>query len=479
MEADPRDVIKRHIRGGKLDAEDPVGKAVQVHDYIAHGGESYVYKARLVYGELGEEGWRGLALPILTHDEIKHNSGHVSHWNEARKRAAEKLDEMSKTSVEGLVKTFYEQWGLLKGRNEVALRITRYSKKELPRLGRQKYVTGMHHPNLAHIFMFGDLRYRPEGRKEEKAEYGLNQLNPYDDLSEPKEEQVYEPTPEEMRNMRHAYSLVELLDGSPGSSTTQSWSIDQQIKLMKHVTRGLKFLNTFGVLHRDIKPANILYKVIETNGKKVMVLDKEAFKITDYGFMKPNVAGPSSFKTRDGAFFGTTYFMSPEQVIDSGKVGWESDQYSMGGTFYAIMTGRMPVKLEPGTAPTHLSVANTIDRHAFKLDSIVSRPDMKREGLQMIIARMMQKDPRDRYPNYDELMTDLDRVSFGKLPVNVNYSHAQSLFEKSKHDDHFTHRKERMRRNVLLGAGALGIAGAAAYKLGYLDELISAIGKLF
>src|SRR5687768_4853160 len=79
------------------------------------------------------------------------------------------------------------------------------------------------------------------------------------------------------------------------------------------------------IVHRDLKPEN------------VMVLARDAIKVTDFGIAK--VLAALGSKTTHSV--GTLQYMSPEQ-IDAGPVDGRSDLYALGLVFYELVAGRPP-----------------------------------------------------------------------------------------------------------------------------------------
>lgn len=81
-------------------------------------------------------------------------------------------------------------------------------------------------------------------------------------------------------------------------------------------------------MHRDIKPANLL------------LTDDGTVKVADFGLAK-RVQSQSMQLTRDGHVVGTPYYMSPEQC-EARPVDVRSDIYSLGATYYSLLTGHNP-----------------------------------------------------------------------------------------------------------------------------------------
>src|SRR5262249_32683564 len=87
---------------------------------------------------------------------------------------------------------------------------------------------------------------------------------------------------------------------------------------------------------------------------------------------------------------GTADYLAPEQALDSHGVDIRADIYSLGATFYFVLTGRTP--FGEGT------VAQKLIWHQTRAPKPIpsQRPDVP-EGLAAILEKMMSKDPAQRY----------------------------------------------------------------------------------
>jgi serine/threonine protein kinase len=129
------------------------------------------------------------------------------------------------------------------------------------------------------------------------------------------------------------YLIMELVEGVELESYLQNIGspLDEHVSaaFMKQLLEAFSHAHDKGVIHRDIKPANILI----TNDGTIKVLDFGIAKIVD-GDGLHNM-------TKTGTQIGTVYYMSPEQVQGK-KVDARSDIYSLGVTFYQMLTAQNP-----------------------------------------------------------------------------------------------------------------------------------------
>ena len=168
----------------------------------------------------------------------------------------------------------------------------------------------------------------------------------------------------------------------------------QATGIMLDVAGALAVAHSQGIVHRDIKPANIL---LDKNG---------TVRVIDFGLAK-SVEGADSLITLEGkGGIGTPSFMSPEQC-DGMALDGRSDIYSLGVTYFALVTGELPFKGE-----------NTLDvmrqhRQEAPPDPRSISPDLS-DDVQRIIAKAMEKKPERRFQTCDELTAALSAVIEGK-----------------------------------------------------------------
>ena len=127
------------------------------------------------------------------------------------------------------------------------------------------------------------------------------------------------------------YLIMEYVDGVQLddyiSNTTGPMPEEKAIPLMKQILSAFAYAHEKGVVHRDIKPANII--ITKTNEVKIL----------DFGIAR--ILGETNNMTKTGTQMGTVFYMSPEQVQGK-RADFRSDIYSLGVTFYQMLTGINP-----------------------------------------------------------------------------------------------------------------------------------------
>ncbi|QDT41639.1 Serine/threonine-protein kinase PknB [Gimesia alba] len=189
------------------------------------------------------------------------------------------------------------------------------------------------------------------------------------------------------------FIVMELMTGGSADDHLESigpYSPLEATRIIADACEGLMVAHASGLVHRDIKPGNLLQSKHGT------------IKVADFGLAK-RVIQQSQQLTQDGQLIGTPYFMSPEQC-ESKTVDNRSDIYSLGATYYTLLTGDHPYE-DAGSivqimyAHCHADVLDPRD-----VDSKI--PDK----CAVIIQKAMAKKPEDRYQSAEEMLTDLKAV---------------------------------------------------------------------
>jgi hypothetical protein len=179
--------------------------------------------------------------------------------------------------------------------------------------------------------------------------------------------------------------------------------LEQATSFILHAARGLQCAHNAGMVHRDIKPANLLVN----NDGLVKVADLGLVKVPDKEEIESEVDEAVAFSasqdlTRAGSKLGTPYYMAPEQARSSINVDHRADIYSLGCTYYVLLTGKKPFEAN--------SVEELVSKHTSAPLVVPSRVvERVPEQISDIVAKMMEKRPEDRYQTMDELIADLEK----------------------------------------------------------------------
>ncbi len=238
------------------------------------------------------------------------------------------------------------------------------------------------------------------------------------------------------------YLVMEYAPGGSVASRIErdgAFSAVEATRIAVDAARGLAAAHKARIIHRDLKPANLL---ISQDG---------AIKIADFGLAKPT-AGVDRQLTAQGQILGTPYFMSPEQC-EARELDHRSDIYSLGATYYALLTGANPYQSEGSFVRImHAHCAGEV-LDPRKSNRIVP------EACARIVARATAKQPEDRYQSADEMLADLETVL-----ATLSGASGIHLPSDARRDQSIARPLRLSRRRVLLASLVvlMGIAGVAA-----------------
>lgn len=205
---------------------------------------------------------------------------------------------------------------------------------------------------------------------------------------------------------RH-YLVMELVEGPSALELLQrngNLSVADAVHITLDIARGLEHAHSRNIIHRDIKPDNIL---ITLSG---------VAKLSDLGLAKRTDETSHLTAARQG--FGTPYYMPFEQAMNAKYADGRADIFALGATLYHLVTGEVPF---PGT--NQLEIVEKKDIGSYPRASVIN-PDVP-PVLDGILARMLARDPADRYQTVSELIVDLERSNLSAaVPSFVDESQA-------------------------------------------------------
>ncbi|MCA9062785.1 MAG: protein kinase [Planctomycetaceae bacterium] len=184
--------------------------------------------------------------------------------------------------------------------------------------------------------------------------------------------------------------------------------IDQACGVVRKVAQALQHAFQMGMVHRDIKPQNIMV----TQDGRVCVLDfglarlihERETDVTENHNPGELMQRTASALTIVGSVLGTPDYIAPEQVADAHLADTRADIYSLGCTFYFLLTGKPP--FPEGTVLQKLMAHR--DGSPAPVKSL--RPDVP-EPVAAIVQRMMARKPEDRFQTPAEVVAAIEAVA--------------------------------------------------------------------
>jgi tRNA A-37 threonylcarbamoyl transferase component Bud32 len=196
------------------------------------------------------------------------------------------------------------------------------------------------------------------------------------------------------------------------------------------VARGLEHAHQKGMVHRDVKPHNL---ILTPQGQ---------VKILDFGLARlvsemsrlgappeeritttpasPEASAPGVALTEAGDVLGTADHMAPEQVRDSHGADIRADVYSLGCTLYHLLTGHPPF-------PRGRTLEKLVAQVEEEAPSLLQQGRDVPPKLARIVAKMLAKDPRDRYQTPAEVLQALTPFAAPRRPRRLALALAASL----------------------------------------------------
>jgi serine/threonine-protein kinase len=164
---------------------------------------------------------------------------------------------------------------------------------------------------------------------------------------------------------------------------------------IRQAARGLQYAHERSLIHRDIKPSNLLL----SQSGVVKILDLGLARLAGAVRDKYPAANTDS---DDSGLAGTPDYMAPETAQDSRCADIRSDLYSLGCTFYFLLTGQVPY---PGGGWPEKLLRHQLDSAP---SVYVMRPDVPPE-VSAILQCLMAKDPANRFATPADAAMALER----------------------------------------------------------------------
>ena len=168
------------------------------------------------------------------------------------------------------------------------------------------------------------------------------------------------------------------------------------LSIMRQAGQAIGAAGEVGLVHRDIKPENLL------------LTRKGRTKVADFGLCR-DLGADRLHVTQPGTTMGTPLYMSPEQA--QGKaLDHRGDLYSLGVTFYHMLSGEPPFQADSAVA---LALKHVGEQ---PVSLRARRPDIPLE-LERLVLKLMAKSPADRYQSAAEMLADLAKIRASLQPT--------------------------------------------------------------
>jgi serine/threonine protein kinase len=193
------------------------------------------------------------------------------------------------------------------------------------------------------------------------------------------------------------FLVMEYVDGPNLSRLVREQGplpVEQACEYVRQAAVGLDYAHNMGLIHRDVKPGNLLLQQ-NTGGPQIKILDFGLALVT-----AGEAGSPDSVVGAANTVLGTPDYVSPEQARDQYNVDRRSDLYSLGCTFFHLLTGEPP--FPGGTGIEKLQRQGTEPPPAVRS----KRPDVP-EPVAAIVHKLLAKNPKWRYQTGGELAAEL------------------------------------------------------------------------
>lgn len=201
------------------------------------------------------------------------------------------------------------------------------------------------------------------------------------------------------------FLVMELLEGETLRERMKRGRLPlrKALELGQQIARGLAAAHEKGLTHRDLKPENIF------------ITGDERAKILDFGLAKLRSPLPTDseitrdehtlpLETKIGTIVGTVGYMSPEQV-NGRQADPRSDIFSFGVILWEMLSGGRPFRGDSAVEIMHAILKDDPPELPMDLQLPVS--------LQRTLQRCLEKDPRARFQNAQDLAFELENVLLG------------------------------------------------------------------
>ncbi len=187
------------------------------------------------------------------------------------------------------------------------------------------------------------------------------------------------------------------------------------LPLFRQICEALEYAHKMKIIHRDIKPSNILLLPDQA-------AEQYCVKLLDFGIAKSLIeTGPKL--TQTDMVVGSAVYMSPEQ-IQGLPVTEHSDMYSLGCTFFEILSGQPPFSGDT-VFETIAKQCNDAPPSMRQINESVDCPS----DLEFVVQSMLRKEPLERPGSMSAVLQMLDKIQKGE---RLNHAALESRLPKKR-----------------------------------------------
>ncbi|MDY7019867.1 MAG: AAA family ATPase, partial [Cyanobacteriota bacterium] len=206
---------------------------------------------------------------------------------------------------------------------------------------------------------------------------------------------LYIVQPLALERYGNSYALVmpdqgEIALDNYWKQSEHSWV--EFLKIAIQLAEALDYLNTQRIIHKDIKPTNIL---IHPETEQIQLIDFSISSLLPRETQE--IQNPNILE-------GTLAYISPEQTGRMNRgIDYRSDFYSLGVTFYELLTGNLPFPSDDSMELVHCHLAKIPPELENRKQAEIP------QVLSDIVLKLMAKNAEDRYQSALGLKHDLER----------------------------------------------------------------------
>jgi signal transduction histidine kinase/serine/threonine protein kinase len=195
--------------------------------------------------------------------------------------------------------------------------------------------------------------------------------------------------------IHYQQTLVIVLEDCGGQSLqeltqNQALSLADFLPIAIKITKSLEEIHHQNIIHKDINPANIVFN--PETGK---------LKIIDFG-IATQLTREHPILKNPNILEGTLPYISPEQTGRMNRcLDYRTDFYSLGVTFYKLLTGKLPFQTK--------DVLELVHCHIAKVPTFPNTPYPTPHTLKEIVMKLMAKKAEDRYQSTWGIQADLEQ----------------------------------------------------------------------